>query len=429
MGWPNFNLNDFQRRSMMMGNMNPGVNLPVLSGMNSGPIMGPDMSMLNPPQSMMQEPEEDLYGSMFDMYNRPSPAMEQFKAHIANMPDRSQFKTGIGGRIAAGLIGASEGLSRGGGAGFQAAQQYLDQPYQTALDDYKLKGSSLGTLADIEATDIKNKAGLAASIAEQRRNDAKAAAEIKRWAVQNGLTVAQTEKALKEAGIVGKSARQNELTRELEIFDISDGSRVSTGKTDRSLAEKDAAAVKLHGQKGAIDLAQDKDRLNFEIPLRGAQGTADYQQRRMFAVNNPIPNSAYDSLASSQSDISDRLAVRQVIMENRSLNPGWSKFVPSDTNPERVVDEAIAADPAGYKKFLGEVKTRREAIENRNYKVKIGPKLSLDGETRAAPGVAPGNDSALRQKAIAWLGTGPLEATPKNIDWALTNPEFLATVR
>lgn len=123
------------------------------------------ISSTMPGRASYQNPEAEHgstdYRSEIDKLYGTGEAMEKFYRHAQNVPQIQDYGPGIGGRITAALAGVSTGWQQGAGAGVGVAQKILRRPYETALEEYDLKGQGLKASADIEqARDAKRVAYL-----------------------------------------------------------------------------------------------------------------------------------------------------------------------------------------------------------------------------------------------------------------------------
>lgn len=115
---------------------------------------------MDPSQIQPQAPKRPSFA---DAYNEaqglPSgPASKAYKDFLAtDMPQRDSFPVDKTQRLAAILAGGSEGIRHGGAAGVAAASNILDDPYNQAVQDFKLKADKLGTAATQEEKDNTNK--------------------------------------------------------------------------------------------------------------------------------------------------------------------------------------------------------------------------------------------------------------------------------
>lgn len=289
------------------------------------------------------------------MYNAPTPALEAYKRHIMSMPKADDYKAGKMDRFIAGLTGAAEGMTHGGGAGYKAARGVVDQRYNQALQNYANEGQGLGTLAELESNDMKSKMAYAKTAMEQKRLDTKEFREGLRDAALNKLTEAQVSELNVKLKSTGRQIVDNVATGEKEIINLADGSRMSVGKFLQTAAEKADTEVSTHRRKTDIDVAGDvskarqtspiteqreKNILGFRIPLQAQTDLdlfnakepvtlANKFRLREHEAANPIPTSGFDSMAPSQTDIAFDYGNKRAAQEK----PEYYKFF--DPDPEK----------------------------------------------------------------------------------------------
>lgn len=275
------------------------------------------------------EPEEDdssslqAYQNNDDFLSRSSQALDAYKRHVNSMPDKDNYKPGKMRKV----------LSAIAGIGLQdpnVTQSLLDQPYNEALSKYKIRGSQLGELADLEMKD--NAATIAAydKRADNRRLDTrlkldqdtatetkrKNDAQIARWGAQQAAEGWE----LKTDETTGKLVRVNKQTGVTEPFDV---------KVAQTAKEKDDAARGLidyrnQGQ-GDLDIA----RWNRNSPFRETPADREAREMRTFAanrktqVNNPIPTARPTILLPSQQNAAFTGALREMLIEH----PEYNQFV------------------------------------------------------------------------------------------------------
>lgn len=84
-----------------------------------------------------------------DVYTKEGPAAKTYREHLGSMP---QYQTPTKwGKFGAALVGAAEGLHRGGAAGWRAGQEAAQAPYRRELEQWGIKEQALGR--DVEAED------------------------------------------------------------------------------------------------------------------------------------------------------------------------------------------------------------------------------------------------------------------------------------
>lgn len=406
---------DLRSRNMLFGQPKPNITMP---SFGAGPIELPEVEApeFNPPAN-----NELDYMSM---YNQPSPALEAYKQHITNLPDRTNYKAGVGNKIAAALIGASEGLNKGGFAGYSAARSFLDSPYQMDLEAYKNKGSVLGQLAEIESNDVKRKIDYVSQTLKDRRENQKfdldklkTLSDINRADSLNKLTAVQISQINNSMGLAGKELQRNTTDGQLYLIDKKNGSSQALGQFDETPTQKGNREVNIHSRKSGIDLENKKNFFNFETPINQANAIERIdanriaaQKRRAFDAANPIQSNM--GLQPSQSDIAFKNAVTETVLKN----PQWAKFV--DENLTSSQREEFANDPE-YDNFITAVEdAKRATIANRN------PNNSM---TVSLPGQSPLNSptsNPIREAAIAQLKKDGQPVNETTINWLMNHPAF-----
>lgn len=173
------------------------------------PQTGQRMIMTNPPTSMDNTPgpitapvnpnpnpnldAASAYKSMIG----DQPAETKYKNFIdQGSPDKANFKPTKMNRLAAILGGVSSGIKGGAQAGINTANNVLDQPFNDALDKYKLDASRLATGAGMEEKDNTNKSQFYRNFNQDQYNTRKAdtadtIAENKRVAEETRAEIAQ----------------------------------------------------------------------------------------------------------------------------------------------------------------------------------------------------------------------------------------------
>ena len=362
--------NEYRFPSMMFGANPQKVRQPSFGSFNMGgqdfgarPLPMPAM----PP--MAQQPQEDQYASMMErIFNQPNPSITAYKQHLNTMPNREDYKPNIGNRVLTGLVGAAEGIQRGAGAGVAAGQAFMDRPYNEALMDYQNKGNRLGQLAELEDKDVRSKMTFAASMMEEKRKNRDLDIKVERYAAQNGLNKAQTDKIMQELKTGRIELKQNDKTGEMMRINLDTGEQTSMGQYAQTPEEKARTEVDKHRQTSGIDLGNKKNLFDFELPKTEASQIKVHEANRMSDAANPISNTTgFNSLAPSQGDIAHNSAIGKVIMKN----PNWYKF--ADPNPANAkeVAAAAAADRKGYEEFLAAVDQVEAEIISKNQKTPV----------------------------------------------------------
>jgi hypothetical protein len=155
------------------------------------PIFGQDQQVfgsgrLGMPPSAQAQPQEDPDG----IRERSHAILDKFLESINQMPERKDYKRGIWGNIATGLIGAFQGGAEG--------RAFHDRPYTNDLSDWKLKNDALASAAgqermanssadisEIRAGDLARK--IAADKARDENADAERALKAKQIELQGEL--------------------------------------------------------------------------------------------------------------------------------------------------------------------------------------------------------------------------------------------------
>jgi hypothetical protein len=136
----------------------------------------------------------DIYKSLSQIGT--GPVQTRYRQFLEQLPQREQFPPTKTQRLASILTGVSEGLARGGPTGYTAARQVLDEPYRTALENYKVQADKLGEAARVENQSEHNKLML---LWDQWRQQQAAEVEKRRQQeseVHQGLWKAQTRNLL-----------------------------------------------------------------------------------------------------------------------------------------------------------------------------------------------------------------------------------------
>lgn len=92
-----------------------------------------------------------------DMYVQGGPALQAYREHLKNVPQRNDYNVDFGHRLLAGLAGAFAAATGGGEAGYRTTTGLLDKPYQDAVRQYKLSGEGLQDIASLEDRSVGRK--------------------------------------------------------------------------------------------------------------------------------------------------------------------------------------------------------------------------------------------------------------------------------
>lgn len=122
------------------------------------PDMQPDNVDDNTPISKQRKPLDmsEMYKSIMDQ--EAGPAQQRYSKFLdEETPNRENFKPSKMNRLAAMLTGISEGISHGAGSGARTAREMLDEPFQGAMDEYKLKADKFAKGAELEERNVGNR--------------------------------------------------------------------------------------------------------------------------------------------------------------------------------------------------------------------------------------------------------------------------------
>ena len=100
-----------------------------------------------------------------DFFDFEQPNLDKFTSHLGARPQRGDYDPGTMDRILAMVIGGATGYNSPGSGG-AAARNYLDQPYNQALDDWSLEAQSLEGMAGLDLQTSQNKAAILQAIQE-----------------------------------------------------------------------------------------------------------------------------------------------------------------------------------------------------------------------------------------------------------------------
>lgn len=107
-------------------------------GLNAGP----------PEQSTPSFDMASWLDDLREVYTKEGPASKTYREHLGSMPQyHSPSKWG---KFGAALVGASEGLQRGGAAGWRAGQEAAEAPYKRELEQWGVKEQALGRQVESE---------------------------------------------------------------------------------------------------------------------------------------------------------------------------------------------------------------------------------------------------------------------------------------
>lgn len=131
---------------------------------------------------MLPQREEDPYAELLNLQD--GPAKKAYKDFLAEPePRKEDFKPTKMNRLAAILSGASDGMRRGAGAGFETAQGILNRPYDEAMGERIRRAKQLEAGYKVEDGDFKDKVLAAKTALDSKKFDATEARNERRDAL------------------------------------------------------------------------------------------------------------------------------------------------------------------------------------------------------------------------------------------------------
>ncbi len=268
---------------------------------------------------------EDIFGpEQEENYELPeNQSLRMYGEHMNAMPMRGDFKNNFLTKLAAGLVGASEGLNRGGGAGATAGREVLDRNYVNAMRDHAAQAQALKTQSDIEQEGI----GQTARVMDmrERRSDRAADRKIRAFDYQ--------DRAQDRASRATDRAEDN-ARRDREFIEMQKGAAADRAETARAHRENE----RLEGER---------------IKAYGTGGMG-----RRLGPQARVPVDQYDRAR--------QLAIEQILVED----PSAQKFFNADKDGYQSLAPEIAHDGgffgrAGTRPLTPEEITHRDQILKR----------------------------------------------------------------
>lgn len=298
-----------------------------------------------------------------DMYTRESEAGKEYKEHLANLPQYTG--TSKWGKFGAALVGAAEGLKKGGAAGWEAGQSAAMAPYQRELDLWGVKEGALGKRVIAEDKAMQRRGEYMTHI----RNLAKDEDQARQWLADYDLKRDQFEgltdwRKAQQARWPSQDAAtyKNEKGELIEYQPGKVGPTINRGPTF---------------EKSQLDNLM----LHQEVMERAATSNA---------ASNAISAGANASRAATAARAETRLenapilpsqsseAFHQSLQRAASENPSWSKYynaVTEEILPPSEDDPAAWQDYGNFlrrrKQIEGEVMTLRNPLPQSNEGVRI----------------------------------------------------------
>lgn len=239
---------NYLRRNALFNPVQPstGINPNALS-------ITPDMMSANGLQQG-QQPQPPNPSTLTDAYRemmqaKSGPSNQRYKDFLSeDMPKRDDFKPTKMNRLSAILAGASDGIQRGGGAGYETAQRILDEPYSEAIGDYNNRAKRLESGANLEDKETNNKVKTYRDFVTDRNNDQRNQialgnqtetkrvndARIANYQSQSETRETPAQRMERALG-VQKSANEGRVSSAKNIFDYERGPKLQDAKTIASI--------------------------------------------------------------------------------------------------------------------------------------------------------------------------------------------------
>jgi hypothetical protein len=116
----------------------------------------------------VQEPDQPE--QFPELYNEPTPILEQYQQQLGRIPTRD--KVGIGSKLLAALAGMAQGMQGGNAA--VTTRALIDLPYNQKVEEWKQKSDTLGKQAAIESSNVGRKSAMAMTMAKRQKDIADA---------------------------------------------------------------------------------------------------------------------------------------------------------------------------------------------------------------------------------------------------------------
>lgn len=265
-----------------------------------------------------------------------TPHLDAYSQYLNSMPQRG--KNSVLEKIVAALAGASSGYFRGAGEGLKTTQEFLEYPYQKALNDWMLKGQGLKDAATLENRNLAQENAQFKAILQNQvgmgRNEA-----------INSQTQARSETARQEQEI-----KRQELAAKIDMFERNLKARLQMNGEDNASAERrskmTADAMRYNADRAyqrGIDVAD----INNDIDLQIAQMEEEGRNRR---APEARPNASYESLE----DQRDLAALA-------SKYPNAVKKTPTGKLVPNYSEGMIGSNKEEYDALITELENRRKA--------------------------------------------------------------------
>lgn len=266
------------------------------------------MSPLNPPEAIQPQ-------GLLGLRARQTPHNDALVSYLGNEPKESDYKPGKISKILASIAGFSEGMNKGPGAAYNLTSGLFRQPYERALESHKSRGGRLRELADIEYRTLTDDQKLEIQIAEDQLKKREEARNWLKTQSDVAHSEAQVENIMSQIQNRGLSIQKNERTGELEVVNITNGSRRSLGKFAETPSERRADEHRFFRAEEGIRQA---GRITLE-GIRNANETELSKLRSRLTQGNELLRQSLDSLSATQQKAAFELAYQQASIDNPEL--------------------------------------------------------------------------------------------------------------
>jgi hypothetical protein len=215
-----------------------------------------------------QQPEDRMmgaYGKILDA--GPGPATKRYKDFLdQETPDRANYSPTKTQRLAAILTGINANFSRhGNGKGAEVTQNMLEDPFNRAMSEYKIKAGRYKEAADVEEKDIANRVKTYRDIIQ----DQTAQRNAGNTAALNDARIQHWQNQDRDMTMKGYTKTTNKLDGHIYYTKINpDGTinKIDAGKMDETPDEKTSRGNKQHQTFANIDLGRQKNYFDFTNP-------------------------------------------------------------------------------------------------------------------------------------------------------------------
>lgn len=303
-------------------------------------------SVTEPPVDRKKQ-QDDIYEQTLRALSTPGANQTKYANFVANAPKEADFNPNMYTRIAAAIAGAGAGM-RNPEEGVRVAQQIRDDPYNTAVKDYKLRGEGLGVLAQQEESTRAQQLGLVRAL----REDAYKSRDMTNKETETGI---KQQEATTMAGY--RKAQEEDMKRKGWVFyDDDKGNRIGT------LMGASGQQQKVDfGPSMAATTSKQKDRELGQADARNATyGRMAGAAEKTAGANEQRAGQSFSP--PSQQFYADSLATQAALREN----PNWGGFVDSNGKIKTSFHFGDISKNKGYKDFLDAVERNKQNIIKNN---------------------------------------------------------------